>query len=203
MPASVVLVNTSSTSPSLRKVAILMPCGTLLFQPTKIPCKAMGSRLPRRTVGCSNFIANARKPQGGHELGLSLSWQQVTFSLSREGTSFQHDWCHHVVLSRHCSLAVVVDFVCMLHCIRPQTHRCIRLVQETSNTTFSSTNTPLRQDCSRSDQRLRSWCEGLCVLSASRRLRITVETPNRPLISNWKSAIASAQQSRCVCSSTP
>ena len=33
----------------------------------------MGSRLPRRTVGCSNFIANARQPQEGHELGLSLS----------------------------------------------------------------------------------------------------------------------------------
>ena len=117
---------------------MLMPCG---FQPTKILCKAMGSRLPRRTVGCSNFTANARQRQGGHELGLSLSWQQVTFSSSRKGTSFQHNWFDHVVLSRHCSLAVVVDFVCVLRCIRPQTHRCIRLVQETSNTTFLSTNT--------------------------------------------------------------
>ena len=146
----------------IAEVVILIPCGTLLFQP-KIQCRAMGSRLPRRTVGCSNFIANARQPQGGNELGLSLG------NRSRKGTSFQHNWFHHVVLSRHCHLAVVVGFVCMLRCIRPQTHRCVRLVQETSNTTFLSTNTLF-------DKTVCVWIIGSsrgakCVLSASRRLR--------------------------------
>ena len=128
----------------------LAPADLLVTRPTpsidagtrKSVAEAMGSRLPRRIVGCSNFITNARQLQAGNELGLSpLSWQQVTFSLSRKGASFQHNWFNHVVLSRHCSFAVVVDFVCMLRCTRPQTHRCIRLVQETLNTSFSSANT--------------------------------------------------------------
>ena len=71
----------------------------------------------------------------------SLSWQRVTISLSLKGTSFQHDRFQYVALSRHLSFAVVVDFVCVFRCSRPQTHGFVCLVQETSNTTFPSTNT--------------------------------------------------------------
>ena len=71
----------------------------------------------------------------------SLSWQQVTFSLSRKGASFQHDRFHYVALSRHSSFAVDVDFVRVFRCIRSETHRRICLVHERSNTTLPSTNT--------------------------------------------------------------
>ena len=95
--------------------------------------------------------------------------QQVTSSLSRKGACFQHNRFHHVVLSRHCSLAVVVDFVCMLPCTKPQRLRCIRLVQETSNTCFRA---PSLFDKTVPVQIIGAG-PGVkdCVLSASRRLR--------------------------------
>ena len=123
---TVVLVNTSSTSPSSRKVAVLMPCGTLLFQPTKILAHCW----------MFQFIANARQTQAGHELRLSLGNKSCSACPEKVRLS-QHDR----FLSRHRSFAVVVDFVCGFRCIRPQTHRRICLVQQTSNTTFPSTNT--------------------------------------------------------------
>ena len=65
---TVVLVNTSSTSPSSRKVAILMPCGTLLFE-TKNALQRYGIQTYSTHCECSNLIANARELQGGRELG--------------------------------------------------------------------------------------------------------------------------------------
>ena len=62
---TVVLVNTSSISPSSLEVAMLMPRGTLLFHPTKMSWMACGSRLSRKTVGCSSMIAKAKQHQSG------------------------------------------------------------------------------------------------------------------------------------------
>ena len=69
---TVVPVNTSSTSPSSRKVSILMPCGTLLFQPRKNPCKAMGSRLPRPRGDVPNLSQTPDNPREATNL-VSLS----------------------------------------------------------------------------------------------------------------------------------
>ena len=49
-----------------------------------------------------------------------FSRQQVTFSLSRKGTSLQHDRFCRLVLSRYWSFAVIVDFVCVFRSIWPQ-----------------------------------------------------------------------------------
>ena len=74
-----------------------------------------------------------------------FSRQQVASSLPRKGTSLQHDRFYRVVLSRYRSFAVIVDFVCVFCSIWPQAHRCVCLMQETSNSTFSSTNTLFAQ----------------------------------------------------------
>ena len=90
-----------------------------------------------------------------------FSWQQVTFSLSRKGTSLQHDRFYRVVLSRYWSFAVIVDFVCVFRSIWPQAYRSVCLMQETSNSTFSSTNALF-------DQTVRVWIVGAsCAVKGS------------------------------------
>ena len=147
-----------------------MPCGTLLFQPPKIGCKAMGSRLPRRTVGCSNFIANAIQPQGGHELGLSLSaTSHIQFVPKRRVFPAQ------LAPSRRCVQALFACCGCRFRLHAPL-HQATNTqvlsfgARDIEYTVFGRQHS-LRQDCSHSGRRLRSWCEELCVLSASRRLR--------------------------------
>ena len=66
----------------------------------------------------------------------SLPWQQVTFSLSRKGASFQHDRFHYVALSWHWSFAAVLDFVCVY---RPT--GAFAWCKRHRNTTFPCTNT--------------------------------------------------------------
>ena len=111
----------------------------------------MGSKLPRRTVGCSSFIANARQPQGGHELGFSLGNSHIQLVPKRHVTPTRSVLpCRSVQVL---SFAVIVDFVCVFRSIWPQAHRCVCLMQETSNSTFSSTNTLF-------DQTVRVWIVG-------------------------------------------
>ena len=78
-------------------------------------------------------------------------------SLFSKSTPLQHDrfQYHNLLYRPH---AAVVDFFCVFCCIKPQTYRCVRLKQETSNTTFSSTNQHFpRPDCSRLDHKRRLW----------------------------------------------
>ena len=160
---TVVLVNTSSTSPSSREVASVAP-------------------------SCSNrqkFLARQLDPHFFHACGMfqfdrkrqTTPWPRTgfsfdkTFRLSRKGTTLQHDRFHCVVVSRSRSFVVVVDFTFVFRSIRSQTHRCVCLMQETSNTALSSTNTFSNKTVCVLDRRRRLWCEGQHVLSACCRLR--------------------------------
>ena len=122
---------TSSTFPSSRKVAILMTCGTLLSQPTRI---VMG-------FPCSNFIANASH---------LLSWQQVTFNLSR-GDVFPTQFVPPRRSVQALFAGVVVDFVYVLRCIRPQTPPVHSLGARDIEYHVFEHQHSLQQDCSRSD----------------------------------------------------
>ena len=66
---TIVHVNTPSTSPWSPKVAMLVSCGTFLFNPTKIPALPLGPGYHDALFDEPSLIANARQPQGDHDLG--------------------------------------------------------------------------------------------------------------------------------------
>ena len=166
---TVVLVNTSSASPSSLKVAILKPLWHLLFQPTEIPCKAMGSKLPRRTLGCFNFIANAKQPQGGHELGLFLGNKSHSACPEKAHLSNTIGSTMSLCPGTHRLLWMWTSFACSAASGQRHTGAfvwCTRdRIPRFRAPTLSSTR------LLRLDRRLQLWCEGLRVLSASRQLR--------------------------------
>ena len=150
----------------------MMPCGTLLFQPTRIPCTAIGSKLPRRTVGCSGLIANARQTQGGHELGFSFG--------NKSHYHIQLDLRKHAVPTRSDPprRSVQVSAVCRGYrlSLRVLLHQAteiqVRLfdARDILYHVFEHQHC-VRQAWSRWDHRRRLWCEGQHVSSTSCRLR--------------------------------
>ena len=99
------------------------------------------SKLPRRTVGCSNFIAHARQPQGGHELGFSLC--NTSHSACPEKARFSNTIGSTASLCpRTGGRLVWLQTSSACAAASGQRHTgAFWLVQETPNTTFSSTNT--------------------------------------------------------------
>ena len=152
---TVVLVNTSSTSP--RKVAILMPCGTLLFQQTKIPCKA---RDPYFLGALWDVSILARTP---------VNPREATNLVSLSATSHiqfvpkGHVFPAQLVPPRRSVQALLACCGCRFRWHAP--------LRQATNTQVHSPGArdieyhvfehqhSLRQDCSRSDHRLLSWCE--------------------------------------------
>ena len=130
---TVVLVNNLfKPDRHLGRSKFLMPSGTLLFQPTK---KSLQGTWTQTSSDCGMIQFDCERRTAPW---LSRTW---CFPRQRQGTPLRHDPFHNVVLYKYESFGVVVDFVCMCRCLRPQTHRCVCLMQETSNTTFSSTDT--------------------------------------------------------------
>ena len=161
---TVVLVNTSSTSPSSREVANVAPsCSNRQ--------KFLARQLDPNFLDACGMLQFDRKRQTTPWPPTGFFLSEKTFSLSRKGTTLQHDRFHCVVVSRSRSFVVV----CRLHFRVPQhqaTDTQVRLLgaRDIEYRAFEHQHF-LRQDCVCLDRRRRLWCEGQHVLSACCRLR--------------------------------
>ena len=129
-----VIVNTSSTSPYSRKVAMLMPCGA--------SCSSQQKKSLPSSTHCgrrSSLIENARQRKVATNL-VSLS---ATNHIQLDPRSHAAP-TRSVPPHRPVQVWLWASFECSA-ASKSQTYRCVCLMQETSNTTFASTNTVLDQ----------------------------------------------------------